>query len=63
MLDGKVVVGITQGDCNGIGSEVLIRSLQDPMFTEQFVPVIWFGASISLLPKKSEYTRAAGLCY
>ena len=31
MLDGKVVVGITQGDCNGIGSEVLIRSLQDPM--------------------------------
>ncbi len=41
MIDGKVVVGITQGDCNGIGTEVLLRALQDPMFVEQFIPVIY----------------------
>lgn len=53
MLDGKVVVGITQGDCNGIGSEVLIRSLQDPMFTEQFVPVIYGSGRVLAYYRKN----------
>lgn len=53
MLEGKVVVGITQGDCNGIGVEVLIRALQDPMFVEQFVPVIYGSGRVLAYYRKT----------
>jgi 4-hydroxythreonine-4-phosphate dehydrogenase len=53
MLEGKVVVGITQGDCNGIGPEVLIRALQDPMFVEQFVPVIYGSGRVLAYYRKN----------
>ena len=44
MQNGKIVVGITQGDSNGIGYEVIIKSLADPRILEQFTPVI-YGSS------------------
>lgn len=53
MLEGKVVVGISQGDCNGIGPEVLIRALQDPMFVEQFVPVIYGSGRVLAYYRKT----------
>lgn len=53
MLDGKVVVGITQGDCNGIGVEILIRSLLDSMFVEQFVPVIYGSGRVLAYYRKA----------
>ncbi len=40
----KLVVGITQGDGNGIGYEVIIKSLSDPRILESFTPVI-YGSS------------------
>ena len=39
-----IKVGITQGDINGIGPEVIIRTLADPRMGELFVPII-YGAS------------------
>lgn len=45
MSDNRVLkVGITQGDINGIGPEVIIKALADNRVTELFTPVI-YGAS------------------
>ncbi|MBR1570394.1 MAG: 4-hydroxythreonine-4-phosphate dehydrogenase PdxA [Bacteroidales bacterium] len=40
----KLVVGITQGDSNGIGYEVIIKSLSDARILDSFTPVI-YGSS------------------
>ena len=40
----KLVVGITQGDSNGIGYEVIIKSLADERILDSFPPVI-YGSS------------------
>lgn len=40
----KLVVGITQGDSNGIGYEVIIKSLADARTLDSFTPVI-YGSS------------------
>jgi len=40
----KLLVGITQGDSNGIGYEVIIKSLSDERILDSFTPVI-YGSS------------------
>ena len=40
----KLVVGITQGDSNGIGYEVIIKSLADERCLDSFTPVV-YGSS------------------
>lgn len=42
----KPVVGITQGDGNGIGYEVIIKSLSDARILESFTPVIYGSSKI-----------------
>lgn len=37
----KPVVGITQGDSNGIGYEVIIKALSDARILDQFTPVVY----------------------
>lgn len=44
MATFKIIVGITQGDSNGIGYEVIIKALSDPRIMESFIPVI-YGSS------------------
>ena len=39
--DNKIVVGITQGDSNGIGYEVIIKALSDERILDQFTPVVY----------------------
>lgn len=46
-------VGITQGDINGIGYEVIIKTLQDPRVTENNTPIV-YGS-----PKVASYHRKA----
>ncbi|MBQ8060419.1 MAG: 4-hydroxythreonine-4-phosphate dehydrogenase PdxA [Bacteroidales bacterium] len=49
MTDGntrKPIVGITQGDGNGIGYEVIIKSLADARILESFTPVIYGSSKI-----------------
>jgi 4-hydroxythreonine-4-phosphate dehydrogenase len=53
MIDGKVVVGITQGDINGIGYEVIIKTLSDSRVNDFCVPVV-YGS-----PKVAAYHRKA----
>ena len=39
-------VGITQGDINGIGPEVIIKALADPRMSELFVPVVYGSSKV-----------------
>ena len=47
-----VIVGITQGDGNGIGYEVIIKALADPRILESFTPVIYGSSKIFGFYKK-----------
>ena len=46
MNNKKLIVGITQGDGNGIGYEVIIKSLSDARILESFTPVIYGSSKI-----------------
>ena len=41
MPEHKLKIGITQGDTNGIGWEVILKALADPRMTELFTPVVY----------------------
>lgn len=43
-MKDKIVVGITQGDTNGIGYEVIIKTFADPRMLEMCIPVL-YGSS------------------
>ena len=51
MPENKFKIGITQGDTNGIGWEVILKALADPRMTEFFTPVV-YGS-----PKAAAYYR------
>ncbi len=53
MQRGKIIVGITQGDSNGIGYEVIIKALSDPRILEQFTPVIYGSSKLFGFYRKS----------
>lgn len=42
----KQVIGITIGDINGVGPEVIIRALSDERILDQFVPVIYGSTKV-----------------
>lgn len=46
MTNKKLIVGITQGDGNGIGYEVIIKALSDPRALDSFTPVIYGSSKI-----------------
>lgn len=48
----KIKVGITQGDINGIGYEVILKALDDPRFVELCTPVIYGSAKIAAYYRK-----------
>jgi len=41
MSEQKLKIGITQGDTNGVGWEVILKALADPRMTELCTPVIY----------------------
>ena len=51
MPENKFKIGITQGDTNGIGWEIILKALADPRMTELFSPVV-YGS-----PKAAAYYR------
>ncbi len=54
MGDNKMIrVGITQGDINGIGPEVIIKALADSRMCELFVPVIYGSSKVFAYYKRS----------
>jgi 4-hydroxythreonine-4-phosphate dehydrogenase len=53
MENKPIIAGISQGDINGIGYEVIIKALSDPMINDICVPVV-YGS-----PKVAAYHRKA----
>ena len=51
MPENKFKIGITQGDTNGIGWEIILKALADPRMTGLFTPVV-YGS-----PKAAAYYR------
>jgi len=51
--DRKIVVGITHGDFNGIGYEVIIKTLMDPRMLEICTPVVYGSSKIASYHRKA----------
>ena len=49
----KITVGITQGDTNGIGYEVILKALADPMVLELFTPVVYGSSKVAAFHRKA----------
>lgn len=49
---GKIKVGITQGDFNGISYEIIMKTLQDARMLELFTPVIYGSSKIASYYRK-----------
>lgn len=49
----KNVIGITIGDINGIGPEVIIKALEDSRIIKQFTPIIYGSSKVISFYKKA----------
>lgn len=56
MSEHNIKIGITHGDTNGVGYEVILKALDDPRMVELCTPVIYGSAKIA-----NYYRKAAGL--
>ena len=53
MADKKIRVGITQGDINGIGYEVILKALEDNRILELCTPVLYGSGKIAAFYRKA----------
>ena len=51
--NNKIKVGITQGDINGIGYEVILKTLSDPRITEICTPVVYGSSKVLAYHRKA----------
>lgn len=51
-MDERIKVGITQGDINGIGYEVIIKTLADARITELCTPIIYGSSKVLSFHRK-----------
>lgn len=51
--DKPIKVGITQGDINGIGYEVIIKTFQDPRIIQMFTPVVYGSSKVASYHRKT----------
>lgn len=49
----KLIIGITHGDVNGIGYEVIIKTLMDPRILDMCTPVVYGSAKVGAYHKKT----------
>ena len=53
MEDNKIRVGITQGDINGVGYEVILKTFSDPVMLELCTPIIYGSPKVAAYHRKS----------
>lgn len=49
----KIVIGITHGDINGIGYEVILKTLSEPLMTDFFIPIIYGSSKVASFYRKA----------
>ncbi len=52
MEKDKIIIGITHGDLNGIGYEVILKALSDNRVYESFTPVIYGSSKVAAYYRK-----------
>jgi len=52
METNRIVIGITHGDINGIGYEVILKTMSDSRMLETFVPVIYGSPKVAAYHRK-----------
>ena len=52
-MEHKIKVGITQGDINGVGYEVILKTLSDPHILEICTPVVYGSAKVAAYHRKA----------
>lgn len=53
MEDNKIRVGITQGDINGVGYEVILKTFSDPAMLELCTPIVYGSPKVAAYHRKS----------
>jgi len=53
METDKIIIGITHGDINGIGYEVILKTLADNRMLETFIPVIYGSPKVAAYHRKN----------
>lgn len=53
MENRKIKVGITHGDYNGIGYEIILKALEDPLMLDLCTPVVYGCAKIATATRKA----------
>jgi len=49
----KIIIGITHGDINGIGYEVILKTMSDSRMLETFIPVIYGSPKVAAYHRKN----------
>jgi len=53
MKRDKIIIGISQGDINGIGYEVIIKTLMEPRILEMCTPIVYGSPKVAAYHKKA----------
>lgn len=53
METAKIRVGITQGDINGVGYEVILKTFADPLMLELCTPIVYGSPKVAAYHRKS----------
>ena len=53
MSTDRIKVAITQGDINGIGYEVIFKTLMDPKVLDHFIPIIYGSSKVAAYHRKA----------
>ena len=53
MEQNKIKIGITQGDVNGIGYEIILKAFEDPTIFELFTPIVYGSPKVMTYHRKS----------
>ncbi len=52
-MENKIIIGISHGDINGIGYEVILKALSEPRVYENFIPIIYGSAKVAVYHRKA----------
>jgi len=61
MSKEKIIIGISQGDINGIGYEVILKTFSDPRMMEMCTPVVYGSPKVAAYHRKALHMETSNL--